>query len=302
MKTIKPTRTTGIEWTEHTWNPFVGCSIKSAGCTNCYAMRQAHRIESFGTVPHYSGITRTVNGRNVWSGKIARASDRAMLKPLSISDYALVFVNSMSDFFHENAEDVWLQEALAIMRRCPQHTFQILTKRPENIGPFLSRTGEQFPCNVWLGVTVEHAATVHRIATLRAVPAGVRFISFEPLVGRVGDLDLDGIHWAITGGESGPRARHCDPAWVREILDWCGLYEVPAFHKQWGNYASNPLVCEQGQSVEQAKLEDDHGKGGSLLDGVPIKNWPHVRVALPPVNCSHLATIKSTLPGSISIA
>lgn len=294
-------RTTEIEWTEHTWNPFVGCSIATAGCTNCYAMRQAHRIEAFGTVPHYAGITRKVNGRAVWSGKLARASDRAMEKPLSISGGALIFVSSMSDFFHEAAEDDWRREALAIMRRCPQHTFQILTKRPENIGPFLLRTGETFPANAWIGVTVEHAATVSRIALLREVPAAVRFISFEPLVGAVGDLDLTGIHWAITGGESGPKARRCDPAWVREILAWCELYDVPAFHKQWGIYASNPLVCERGLSVAEAEAIDNHGKGGSLIDGALVKNWPHARAASSPVACSQRATMASHLRGSISM-
>ena len=280
------TRTTGIEWTEHTWNPFVGCSIHTAGCTNCYAMKQAHRIEAFGTVPHYAGVTRKVNGHNVWTGRINRASDRQMLKPLSISGSAMIFVNSMSDFFHDNALDDWRREALDVMRRCPQHTFQVLTKRPENIGPFLLRTGESFPPNAWIGVTVEHAATTHRIATLRDVPAAVRFISFEPLVGAVGDLDLTGIHWAITGGESGPRCRFCNPAWVREIMIWCDLYGVPAFHKQWGNYASNPLVCEQGISIRQAEIDDPHGKGGSILDGRMIKEWPHERTAFSPVAAS----------------
>ncbi len=295
-------RTTEIEWTEHTWNPFVGCSIHTAGCTNCYAMKQANRIQAFGTVPHYTGVTHKVNGRAVWSGQLNRSSDRAMAKPLTISGGALIFVNSMSDFFHESAEDSWRIEALAIIRRCPQHTFQILTKRPENIGPFLLRSGETLPDNVWMGVTVEHAATVHRIALVRDVPAAVRFISFEPLVGRVGDLDLSGIHWAITGGESGPRARFCNPEWVREILAWCDLYEVPAFHKQWGNYASNPLVCEAGATIADAQSDDPHGKGGSLIDGALVKNWPHARKAFSPENNSQRLTMASTLHGSISMA
>lgn len=295
-------RTTEIEWTEHTWNPFVGCSVHTSGCKNCYAMRQAFRIESFGTIPHYKGITRKVNGCIVWSGKLARASDRAMNKPLKIPGQALIFVNSMSDFFHASADDRWLREALAIMRRCPRHIFQVLTKRPENIRPFLERTGETFPANMWLGVTVEHARTAQRIDTLRDAPAAVRFISFEPLLGEVGDLDLSGINWVITGGESGPRARFCNPHWVREILLWCELYNVPAFHKQWGCYASNPLVCEEGRSFAAAKAADSHGKGGSLVDGVLIKNWPQARTAAPPVTASHRATIASTLIGSISIA
>lgn len=296
------TRTTEIEWTEHTWNPFVGCSIHTAGCTNCYAMRQAARIQAFGTVPHYDGVTAKVNGRHVWTGRLNRSSDRAMSKPLSIAGSALIFVNSMSDFFHESADDEWRLDAMDIMRRCPQHTFQILTKRPENIGPFLLRTAAAFPDNAWIGTTVEHAATKHRIETLRGVPSAVRFISFEPLVGAVGDLDLDGIHWAITGGESGPRARRCNPEWAREIADWCDLYEVPMFHKQWGTYASNPLVCEDGMTATDAAAIDAHGKGGSMLDGLLVKNWPHARDALMPVNCSQRVTMASTLSGSISMA
>lgn len=295
-------RTTEIEWTEHTWNPFVGCSIHSDGCRNCYAMAHAFRIEAFGTVPHYTGVSKKAGGRRVWSGQVNRASDRAMNKPLSIRGAALIFVNSMADFFHANADDRWRQEALAVIRRCPQHTFQILTKRPENIGPFLERTGESVPENVWLGVTVEHAETVGRIALLRAAPAAVRFISFEPLIGGVGDLELTGIHWAITGGESGPGARVCQPDWVREIALWCDLYGVPLFHKQWGQYASNPLVIEHGLNVRAAAVADPHGKGGSLLDGRLIKQWPHARYAVSPDAVSHRVTMASTLQGSISMA
>lgn len=273
-------RTTNIEWTEHTWNPFVGCSIHTAGCTNCYAMKQANRIQAFGTVPHYEGVTHHVNGRAVWSGRLNRSSDRAMNKPLTIPGSALIFVNSMSDFFHENAQDKWRSEALDVIRRCPQHTFQILTKRPENIGPFLLRTGETFPDNAWIGVTVEHEKTAHRIETLRHIPASTRFISFEPLVGSVGDIDLTDIHWAITGGESGPRCRPCNPQWVRDIAIWCELYGVPLFHKQWGHYQSNPLVVEDGKSHAEAKIKDPIGKGGSLVDGMHIKQWPSAQRAL----------------------
>lgn len=295
-------RTTEIEWTDHTWNPFVGCSIHTAGCTNCYAMKQAYRIEAFGTVPHYAGVTHKINGRAVWTGILNRGSDRAMNKPLTISGSAMIFVNSMSDFFHENADDAWRCEALDIMRQCPQHIFQILTKRPENIRAFLTRTGEAFPDNAWIGVTVENASTTHRVQTLRDISAAVRFISFEPLVGRVGDLDLTGIHWAITGGESGPRARHCNPDWVREILTWCDIYAVPAFHKQWGTYGSNPLICEKGLCVADAKSADPHGSGGSIIDGALVKNWPHARTAaVPPVADSHRAKILSQDCGSISI-
>jgi protein gp37 len=294
-------RTTQIEWTEHTWNPFVGCSIVSAGCKNCYAMRQAYRIEAFGTVPHYNGVTEKVNGKAVWSGKLSRASDRAMNKPFTIKEPSLIFVNSMSDFFHPGASYEWMLEAIDVMRKCERHIFQILTKRPENIGVFLAKTGAMFPSNVWVGTTVEHEKTAHRIDAIRQVPAAVRFISFEPLIGGVGDVDLTGIHWAITGGESGPNARVCNPQWIRDIAIWCEIYDTPLFHKQWGSYASNPLVYENGLTHKQAKDKDQHGKGGSLLDGELIKQWPHSLNASNPVAASHRATIESTLHGSISI-
>jgi len=295
-------RTTGIEWTEHTWNPFVGCTVHSAGCTNCYAMKQANRIQSFGTVPHYAGVTEHVNGKAVWSGKLSKASDSVLSKPFKIKEPSLIFVNSMSDFFHINAKYEWMSEVISIIRDCPQHIFQILTKRPENISKFIDATGEVFPKNAWIGATVERADVAHRIKTLANIPAAVRFISFEPLIGPVGDLDLDGIHWVITGGESGPRPRFCNPEWVREIISWCDLYGVPAFHKQWGAYKNNPLFLEKNIDIKEVERLDPVGKGGSLLDGVHIKNFPHSFTAVNPVASSHLDIIRSQLDCSISIA
>lgn len=279
----KQARTTGIEWTEHTWNPFVGCSIHSAGCRNCYAMRLAHRLEAFGQKP-YAGTTQNVNGNNVWTGVMNRSSDATMRKPLGIRGSSMIFVNSMSDFFHENALDAWRSEALDIMRRCPQHTFQILTKRPENIGPFLLRARESFPDNAWIGATVESGQTTHRIDTLRSVPAAVRFISFEPLISDVGALDLSDIHWAISGGESGPGARSCNPDWVRHIRDQCVQQHVAHFFKQWGHWRNNPIALTATAGLSPAKWveqQDPDGKGGSLLDGVMWKEWPSVSPATP---------------------
>lgn len=270
-------RTTGIEWTEHTWNPFVGCSIESAGCKNCYAMRLAHRIEAFGTVPAYAGTTCKVNGNNVWSGTVNRSSDKTMRKPLGIRGSALIFVNSMSDFFHENADDQWRIEALRVMRITPQHTYQVLTKRPENIGPFLARTGEVLPDNLWLGTTVEDSRVAHRIDTLRLIPAAVRFISFEPLIGDVGAVDLAGILWAISGGESGPKCRPCDAQWARNIRDQCIAQGVAHFFKQWGHWRNNPLALTAPDGIAPDRWVeqcDPDGKGGSLLDGISWKEWP----------------------------
>ena len=293
-------RTTPIEWTEHTWNPFVGCSVHSAGCKNCYAMQQAFRIESFGTAPHYQGIATKANGRRVWTGKISRASDRAMNKPRTIRHPSLIFVNSMSDFFHGDADAAWQIEAMRVVESCPEHTFQILTKRPENIPKFSDRYGSPFPGNVWVGTTVENQAAAWRVDALKNADAAVRFISFEPLIGSTGDLDLSGIHWAISGGESGARSRECNPKWVREVRDWCDLWDVPFFHKQWGDYRNNPIVFEGGGSISDAKAADPCGKGGSLIDGCPRKDWPHSFVASSPVADSQRATIASTFDGSIS--
>lgn len=295
-------RTTEIEWTEHTWNPFVGCSIHSAGCTNCYAMKQANRIQSFGTVPHYEGITQHVNGKATWSGKISRASDTVMHKPLKIKKPSLIFVNSMSDFFHDNADYYWMLEAIEIMKTCSIHTFQILTKRPENIAKFLKKTGITFPNNVWIGTTVEREDVKNRIEILSSIPASVRFISFEPLIGPIGEMNLENIDWVITGGESGPKCRACDPNWVREIVRYCDLYDVPVFHKQWGHYKNNPLCSEQSLTENEAKIIDPNGKGGSLLDGKTLKRWPHSFIADKPVDCSHRAKIRSQFSEDISIA
>lgn len=264
-------RTTTIEWTEHTWNPFVGCSVHTAGCANCYAMRMAARIEAMGHAPAYAGLT----DRGRWTGVIHRSSDAAMRKPLGLPSGAVVFVNSMSDFWHANARDEWRHEALEVIRARPDVTFQILTKRPENIAPTLARMGiTRLPDNIWLGATVEDGRVIERIDHLRHAPAAVRFLSVEPLIGPVGRMDLAGIHWVITGGESGPRARFCNPNWVREVRDQCVSAGVPLFHKQWGTYRSNPLVCEEGWSESRAAAGDPHGKGGALLDGRLWREMP----------------------------
>lgn len=270
-------RSTGIEWTEHTWNPFVGCTILSAGCTNCYAMRMAARLAEFGTAKHYIGLTKKVNGHAVWTGKVARASDSGMRKPYTIRGSALIFVNSMSDFFHENAADAWRLEALAIMRETPQHQYQVLTKRPEQIAPFLERTGETIPDNFWLGASVEDYRVVKRIDALRAIPARIRFLSVEPIINTLGPMDLTGIHQVITGGESGPGARACKPEWVREVRDQCIAQNVPHFFKQWGHWRNNPLQeqAPKGTSPgEHVKTVDPNGKGGALLDGRLWREYP----------------------------
>lgn len=261
-------QTTGIEWTNHTWNPFVGCSVHTAGCTNCYAMNQAANIGA----DHYVGTVKLVNGNAVWTGKLNLAPPHIMNKPKKIQGNAMIFVNSMSDFFHEAAMLEWQLAALDVMKATPQHTYQILTKRPENIQKLVDVIGK-FPDNIMLGITMEREDYRHRIDLLRQAPAKIRFMSIEPLVGSAGDMNLDGIHWVIVGGESGFKARPMKADWVREVRDQCIAQDVPFFLKQWGIPQNNPLFT--GNKAELAKL-DPVGKGGSLLDGVLWKQFPKV--------------------------
>jgi protein gp37 len=291
--TEKANRSTGIEWTEHTWNPFVGCTIHTAGCTNCYAMRAALRLQEFG-MESYRGVAKQANGVPVWTGRINRSSDAQMRKPFKIKTPSLIFVNSMSDFFHEAADDAWRLEALQVMVKTP-HQYQVLTKRPENIAPFIARINDPqagisdggyysfttFPPNVWIGATVERADCVHRIQTLRRVPATIRFLSIEPLIGPIGTIDLTGIHWVILGGESGPGARPMDPKWARDVRDQCAEQHVPLFFKQWGKATNNPIYWQahidrpKGMSgTEWVTRQDPNGKGGSLLYGREWKQYP----------------------------
>jgi protein gp37 len=273
----KRARTTGIEWTEHTWNPTVGCSIATAGCTNCYAMRQAHRIESFGTAPAYKGLTKSSKGGPVWTGKVAQASPASVRKPLGILEPAVIFVNSMSDLFHPDMDDKWRDDAFAIMVAAPRHTYQILTKRPEVAARYYAERPHlhQLP-QVWLGVSVERADVLWRIDQLREIPVAIRFLSVEPLIGSVMPLNLDGIHWTITGGESGPGARPCKPQWFREVRDACLAAGVAYFHKQHGTWGNHPAVAELKRTVEEAKRDelDHHAKGGATLDGRLWRDFP----------------------------
>jgi protein gp37 len=221
---------TSIEWTDATWNPVAGCTVLSPGCTNCYAMHMASRLEAMGA-DKYRGLTRKSGGRAVWTGKLfldrkALEAPKAWRKPRQI------FVNSMSDLFHANVPDAFVREVWSTMQSTPQHTYQILTKRPDR----MAEITETLPVlgNVWLGTSIENSDYLDRITDLRRVRAVVRFISFEPLLGSVAGADLSKVHWAIVGGESGPRARTMDPKWVDEIEASCRRNGTAFFFKQWG--------------------------------------------------------------------
>jgi protein gp37 len=243
---------TSIEWTEATWNPVTGCDRTSPGCDHCYAMRLAGRLKAMGQ-PHYQ---RDGDPRTSGPGFGVACHEDVIEAPLRWRSPRLVFVNSMSDLLHPEVTDEFVRQVFATMATASQHTFQILTKRSSrlrDLGPTLD-----WPANVWMGVSVENARYRFRIADLRHVPAAVRFLSIEPLIGSVGELDLTGIGWVIVGGESGPGARPVEYAWVVEVRDQCQAAGVPFFFKQWG-----------GRTPKA---------GGRVLDGVVWDEMPEVAV------------------------
>jgi protein gp37 len=208
-----------IEWTEATWNPVTGCTKVSAGCKNCYAERLAKRLQLMGNRRYQNGFRLTLH-------------DDVIDLPRSWRSGRMIFVNSMSDLFHRDVPLEFIQRVFQTMRECPQHVFQILTKRSERLQKIASLI--DLPPNVWIGVSVENAAVLSRVDDLRIVPAAVRFLSCEPLIGSLAGIDLRGIHWMIVGGESGFGARPMKIEWVREIFRECRKQNVPFFFKQWG--------------------------------------------------------------------
>jgi protein gp37 len=238
-----------IEWTEATWNPVTGCSKVSTGCKHCYAERLARRLQAMGALRYRNGFTVTLHPAVLDLPKRWR-------RP------RMVFVNSMSDLFHESVPLEFIQRVFATMRACPQHTFQVLTKRSarlRDLAPHLD-----WAPNIWMGVSVENRRVIHRIHDLQAVPAHVRFLSCEPLLGPLDDLPLDGIHWVIVGGESGPGARPMQAAWVRAIRDRCRRADVPFFFKQWGGARKDRTGRDlDGRAYDEmpraARREEAHG-------------------------------------------
>ena len=188
-----------IEWTEATWNPIAGCSILSPGCTNCYAMRMAARLQAMG-MTKYAGTTRKSGKRHVWTGRV-NVDAAALTAPLSWKKPQRIFVNSMSDLFQDKADERFISRVWRVMEEAHWHSFQVLTKRPERMLEVLSKPAFPVLHNVWLGTSVESEDYLGRIDLLRQVPAHIRFVSFEPLLGPIIEPDLSGIHWAIVGGE-----------------------------------------------------------------------------------------------------
>lgn len=226
-----------IEWTGSTWNPVTGCEKISPGCMNCYAERMAKRLQAMGQKNYINGFELAIH-------------PHSLELPLSWKKPQTIFVNSMSDLFLDDVPFAFIEQVFDVMRRAHWHTFQVLTKRSER----LAELSAELPWaqNIWMGVSVENSDYTFRIDHLRAIGATVKFLSIEPLLGPVPDLDLAGIDWVIVGGESGPGARPVQEEWVIEIKDQCLRAEVPFFFKQWGGVRKKKAGRElQGRTWEQ---------------------------------------------------
>jgi len=211
-----------IEWTEHTWNPVTGCTNVSPGCKHCYARVFAERLRAMGVAGYENGFAVTLQ------------PDR-LNEPLERRRPTVYFVNSMSDLFHDLVPFAYVERVMDVIRRTPHHRYQILTKRPERMAIFYK--ARKVPSNAWIGVSVENRKHgVPRVGQLRRIDAGIRFLSVEPLLECLGQIDLSGIDWVIVGGESGSGARPMKPEWVREIRDQCHGASVAFFFKQWGTW------------------------------------------------------------------
>ena len=215
----------GIEWTEATWNPTTGCSKVSSGCANCYAETLTKRLHAMRMPKYSNGFTYTEH-------------ESAVNIPLTWKKPRRIFVNSMSDLFHENASPKFTARCFAVMLQANWHTYQILTKRPHRLADYSRRFeelhGRTIPSHIWLGTSIENADLLFRMDELRMVRCKTRFISFEPLLGPVGPMNLDDIHWVIIGGESGTGYRPVKKEWILDIISQCQHQDVPVFFKQWG--------------------------------------------------------------------
>lgn len=218
-------QTSRIEWTEATWNPTVGCTKITLGCKHCYAETMAKRLQAMETPGYQNGFRLSI-------------LPERLDEPLRRKKPTVYFVNSMSDLFHKSVPDSYIERVFDVIARCPHHTFQVLTKRAERLAAFFRNRA--LPKNAWIGVSVEDR--VHglpRIDPLRNVDAHVRFLSVEPLLENLGEIDLTAIHWVIVGGESGPKARPMKPEWVENIQRQCLEQDVQFFFKQWGGWGAD---------------------------------------------------------------
>ena len=237
--------TSEIEWTDATWNPITGCTKVSAGCDHCYAERFAERFRGVANHPFQTGFDLTLRPER-------------LRQPLEWRRSRMIFVNSMSDLFHKAVPEEFVSAVFDTMEQAKWHQFQVLTKRSSLMRDFLRRRygDRRGPAHIWCGVSIENNSVLSRLEHLRSTPAGVRFLSVEPLIGPVGKIDLAGIDWVIVGGESGPRSRVMDVAWVREIRDQCVRAGAAFFFKQWGGIRPK--------------------SGGRILDGREWNDFPSI--------------------------
>jgi len=210
---------TKIEWTGYSWNAVTGCTKISPGCSHCYAERMAKRLQMMGQLKYKNGFKVTLHPDE-------------LTRPLAWKKPQIIFVNSMSDLFHEDVPDQFIFQMFDTMQKASWHTFQILTKRSQRLASIAKRL--PWPDNIWMGVTVENADYVHRLHDLGKAPCYVRFVSMEPLLGPISRFPYDKIDWVIVGGESGPKARPIEESWVLEIRNQCIKNNIPFFFKQWG--------------------------------------------------------------------
>ena len=243
---------TSIEWTEHTWNPATGCTKVSPGCENCYAEVMAKRLQAMGVKGYENAFKLTLQPHR-------------LEEPLQRKKSTVYFVNSMSDLFHEDIPVSYIKKVFEVIEKAPWHTFQILTKRAERMADIMQ--GISIPSNAWMEVTVENRKHgLPRIDALRRVKADVRFLSIEPLLEDLGDIDLTGVHWVIVGGESGPKARLMKAGWAKSAKQQCKDNKVPFFFKQWGGWGAD--------GVKRPKKQN----GRLLLE----RTWDSKPVALQP--------------------
>lgn len=268
----RPMAASEIEWTDETWNPVSGCTRASAGCDFCYAVAMTRRLEAMG-IEKYAGLVNP--GKGHFNG-VVRTHEQALEAPLTWSRPRRVFVNSMSDLFHPGVPADFVRRTFEVMEQADRHAFQVLTKRPDRAAELADEV--PWPPNVMVGTSVEDHRVAHRIDELRAVPAYIRFLSCEPLIGSVGTVDLDGIGWVIAGGESGPKARPMEPTWAADLRDRCVEADVPFFFKQWGRFdeAGQPVGKKASGRLLDGRTWDEH-------PAVPGFDDPHaVGVAEPP--------------------
>lgn len=249
---------TSIAWTNRTWNPVTGCTKYSAGCQHCYAEVMAKRLQGMGQKRYANAFELTLH-------------HEALNEPKKVKESSMVFVCSMSDLFHKDVPDEFIDKVIQVIKDCPQHTFQLLSKRTERMYEFFNFSNERYPvpANCWIGTTVENQLAVRRIPWLAEIKsAPVRFLSCEPLLSDLKDLDLFNIDWVIVGGESGSKARPMKKEWVLNIKRQCDEHGVPFFFKQWGTYGED--------GIKRNKKANGH-----TIDGQVYQAWPKVTQSAP---------------------